>query len=254
MDFGPGAAAAISWLMDSQKTGVGISGWKDLIPEDFTLGSTKVSLDTFKSAEVLTYLIPEATAIAESGKEHKPQGMTGVPDNFGKVSQVKLNWKDRSNLLLVRIFLSARSGRNVSEKEALEWAQKAPQALEMVKGALKEFKEHINRLCSPIAIRRDPKFLEVALRYKEMLREVANDLQEVSRRRAHLTAKLNKLLAERDGALHELDPGYQPKRVDASAALKEFGFDVADAELEAARERSGELGLGESRIDNLLDF
>jgi hypothetical protein len=136
----------------------------------------------------------------------------------------------------------------------LQVAQSSPAALEAVKGALKEFKEHLNRLCNPIALRRDPAFVRTAQMFREKLKVVADELQAVSRRRSQLTAQLNKILAERDRELHRLDPAYVPKRLDASTVLRQYGLDVAEVELQEASEELSRSNLSQDEIDRMLDF
>jgi hypothetical protein len=240
--------------MEDQGTGIKIRSWQDLMPEYFVVGTAKVPVDSMKGKSYLQNLIPPCTVVDDAGVTFEPTIGAAKPSHLGKIVQVKLDWKVHSNLELIRVFLSATSGKKLTSEMVLQVAQSSPAALEAVKGALKEFKEHLNRLCNPIALRRDPAFVRTAQMFREKLKVVADELQAVSRRRSQLTAQLNKILAERDKELHRLDPAYVPKRLDASSVLRQYGLDVAEAELQEASEELSRSNLSQDEIDRMLDF
>lgn len=164
------------------------------------------------------------------------------PTEDSDVSVPHLSLSFPSGVECVRLILSARVEKEVEQDDVLSLAARSPQAFEALKGAVKQYRSHAQRMGDAVALRRSPDFNRAAARWKAQIRSLAQRQHDAVLAVRSATRELNAALASRDAELASLDPGYVRKKVTAAEALAAYGFqldpeDVREAEEAVRRER-----------------
>lgn len=196
----------------------------DLFPSPWPLGRGNVPTNIPTRLATLFPTLPLITPVSKSGAE---QTEIVGPDQPDPTVSFKTEWQPPVEVIAA--ILSAMKGQPVTRDDVLVVAQKSPEALEKLKDCGKVFKEHFTRQLNVIELRRDPRFNEVAARYRAQLRAMLSQQSELQIQVRTIQRQINDLLAERDEELHRLDPGYTPKRQSAAAVLRGFGIEIEEA-------------------------
>ncbi|KAK9390106.1 hypothetical protein V1515DRAFT_592963 [Lipomyces mesembrius] len=185
---------------------------RDLFPAAWKLRSTVIPIDFASRRAPLRDAIAEIRAYDRMGKEIR---WLGADKDMSPVDRIWAEWP--ATVDMASAVLSATDNKVVTRDEVLRLNEQSPEAYRLLKEAVALFKAHFNRLLDPVAGRRDPKFQDVAARYKAQIRSLAAEQQELSMRQGELSRRMEQLLAERDAELSTLDPGYNSKHVSAAA-------------------------------------
>nr|WNN27074.1 putative nucleocapsid protein [Fusarium oxysporum virus 1] len=211
---------------------------QDLFPDGWAVGRTRVPIRMSRGMpQWLQIILPHLHGYDKDGNVVK---WIEVGRDVSVVARLTAQWL--SPVEIVSGILSDIKGAKVSKDDVLAIAQRSPQALEKLKESGKRFKEHFNRFLDPVALRRDPRFNQVAQEYKARLRGLIDEQQRCILEARRATAAVNACLGERDAALSRLDPGYQAKRATAADALAQYGVDLgADEEMAAMEETAADI-------------
>ncbi|KAK9389821.1 hypothetical protein V1515DRAFT_583934 [Lipomyces mesembrius] len=133
------------------------------------------------------------------------------------VVRLKADWSATAVDMASAIFAAAQNKVVVTREELLRLNQQSPETYHLLKEAVALYKANFNRLLDPVAGRRDPKFPEVAARYGDQIRSLAEEQQEAAMRVRELSRRMERLLAAQDDGLSKLDPWYKLKHVTAAA-------------------------------------
>lgn len=199
---------------------------EDLFPRDWRVGRTPINVTDSGGAiwTTIDRILPTLHGYDKDGRE-----VRWIDEGANSADIVRLTAVWESPVTIVAAILSTVKGAQVSRDDVLKVAERSPQALEALKQAGKELKEHITRMLDPVALRRSPEFNRVAQRYKRELRAAIEEQQRLIRDAKAATRRVNQILGERDEALSSLDPGYTAKRATAASALRQFGIDLGSA-------------------------
>lgn len=203
-------------------TYLGIPPTEDLygliFPRDWKIGTAPYLIpNEDKWWDRLESALPTVQFFTNAGDAQREPGEGGVQS-----VKASLNWQPVVEI--ARQLLTYRANRDVSREQVLELATRSPDAFEKVKQCARDLKMHITRQLDPVAMRRDPKFNDVALRWKAEIRARVAAFDDLNRQRTAALRALNQALADRDTELHALDPGYAPKKVRAVDALASYGI------------------------------
>jgi len=201
-----------------------VNGMEDLFPPNWALGRTTLTYRETEESKFLKGALPTIKAYDKKGREQARVVVSG--DH--QTTRLVATWP--SPVDITRAILSYKSGGEVSKEQLVELAQRSPEALEKLKACGKAWKGHLTRLLDMTALRRDPQFNEVAMRYKAQLRALIDEQMAAVMAQRAATKRVNDCLAERDAALARLDPSYTPKKLTARAALARFGIDIDEKE------------------------
>ncbi|AKM52548.1 hypothetical protein [Ustilaginoidea virens unassigned RNA virus HNND-1] len=218
-------------------------GVEDLFPSDWRVGKTPVPLewDTV-GGRALAGVLPNIRAYDVDGREIH---WVGEGRDISHASRLKAEWD--APITIVAAILTAVKKAKISEEDVKLVAQHSPQALEKLKEAGAAYKAHLNRFLDPVALRRDPRYGEVAARYKAEIRSLVAEQQAKIVEARKVTRRLNQLLGQRDEELAKLDPGFTPKRATAAAELAKFGITLEEGE----EAESAEAGLTAQMLEDL---
>ncbi|QIC51518.1 putative nucleocapsid protein [Fusarium culmorum virus 1] len=210
----------------------------ELFPDGWAVGRTAIPIKMRNGEPYwLSRVLPHLRGYDKEGDEVKY-----IELGRDALNVVRLTAQWLSPVDIVASILSDVKNAVVSKEDVLAVAQRSPQALEKLKESGKQFKEHFNRFLDPVALRRDPRFNQVAQEYKARLRALIDEQQKCILAARRATAAVNACLGERDAALSRLDPGYQAKRATAADALAQYGIDLgADQEMAAMEETAADV-------------
>ncbi|KAK9240212.1 hypothetical protein V1525DRAFT_430238 [Lipomyces kononenkoae] len=158
----------------------------------------------------LRHAIPEIRAYNANGEE-----IHCLDADMSPVIRLMADWP--ATVVMASAVLSAAQNKVVTREELLRLNEQSPETYHHLKESVALYKAHFNRLLDPVAGRRDPKFQEVAARYKEEIRSLAAKKEEAAMRLREVSRELERRLAARDEELSRLDPGYKQKHVTAAA-------------------------------------
>jgi uncharacterized protein YukE len=143
-----------------------------------------------------------------------------------------------TNINVLAGVVSAIKGVRILPARALELFQRNQNGLDAIRGVAKHVKAKMTLLLDPITAARDPRFSETQKRYKQQLRALNHEIEQISRERNAKLRQQRALMAERDQALARLDPNYTPKTDTDEAWMSEV-LGLGDAPV-LALEDSGE--------------
>jgi hypothetical protein len=219
-----GTCAVLRDFLRGKDVPNGPQAGRQLYPVEWFVGRTPVPIAGGPEVEqAMREVLPNVRAYDPRGSEVH---MASTDEEWKGIDRLVAEWK--APVEIVARILTAVQRRVVSVDDVLVVAQRSPEALEKLKHSGATFKQHFQRLLDPIALRRSPEFNNVSQRYKRQLRSLIDDQQRLIREARAATRRVNDLLGERDQELSQLDPGYQPKRQTAAAALARFGIDLGE--------------------------